>query len=59
MQRLWNKRAEIPWGMPAAEFNDKDALLLLDDDVDEDDTEYVSAVDIDPEEEEAVSSFSL
>jgi len=33
--RVWNRRSTGKWGMPAAAFDDKLALLLLDDDADE------------------------
>lgn len=46
LKRIWDKRAEIPWGLPAQTFDELSALLLLDDDDDEgdDDVEYVPAV---------------
>eukprot|EP01041_Mallomonas_annulata_P006161 gene6161-12476_t len=45
LERLWNERAEIQWGMPSPQFDAKMALLFLDDEDDEeDDTEYISAL---------------
>ena len=52
LRRLWDERARVPFGMPAPEYSDRMALLLLDDDDEDDETEYVSALHSDPEEEE-------
>lgn len=40
--RLWQQRGEVAWGMPGKEFDEKLALLILDED--DDDTDYVSAI---------------
>ena len=36
LQRIWDIRAEVSWGLPSKEFDEKLALLQLDDDDDED-----------------------
>lgn len=44
LQRIWSQRSSIPWGMPAQSFDEKLALLLLDED-DDDTAVYTSAID--------------
>jgi len=45
LQRVWDERAQIPWGMPAKSFDEKLALLQLDEDDDEDGEDvYVSCL---------------
>ena len=47
LRRLWDRRAEVPWGLPAKEFDERLALLLIQDDDDDEEEEgnieYVTA----------------
>eukprot|EP00981_Chlorochromonas_danica_P000098 scaffold36_cov191-Ochromonas_danica.AAC.12 len=52
LEALWEERSMISWGMPAKEYNDRDALLLVDDIIDpeeegDEDVDYVSAAEND------------
>jgi len=58
LKRIWNDRAEIPWGMAGKEFDEKLALLQVDDDDADDETEYVSALYYNAEEEDALGFWS-
>lgn len=71
LERAWNERAEVAWGLPAKTFSEQAALLLLceddDDELFEDDAEsllggsssrieFVSALESHIEETEEVCS---